>query len=94
MPLAATAGANDGATISKVEFYDDTTLLGTDTSSPYSFTWTNVPAGTTRCTPRSMTARAPPPSPRRSACTSPAAPPSSRARRPSPSSRAVPGRSA
>ena len=32
VPLAATAAAADGATISKVEFYDDTTLLGTDTS--------------------------------------------------------------
>ncbi|RMB84228.1 glycoside hydrolase family 48 protein [Streptomyces shenzhenensis] len=36
VPLAATAAAADGATISKVEFYDDTTLLGTDTSAPYS----------------------------------------------------------
>ncbi len=34
VPLAATAAAADNATISKVEFYDDTTLLGTDTSAP------------------------------------------------------------
>jgi hypothetical protein len=45
IPLAATAVAADGATISKVEFYSDDTLLGSDTSSPYSFNWTNVPAG-------------------------------------------------
>ena len=43
--LAATTGTSDGATVSKVEFYNDTTLVGTDTSSPYSFNWTNVPAG-------------------------------------------------
>jgi regulation of enolase protein 1 (concanavalin A-like superfamily) len=32
--------------LSRVEFYSGTTLLGTDTTSPYSFSWTNVPAGT------------------------------------------------
>lgn len=42
VPLAATAAAADGASISKVEFYDDTTLLGTDTSAPYAFDWTSV----------------------------------------------------
>ncbi|MFJ6212498.1 glycoside hydrolase family 48 protein [Streptomyces sp. NPDC092296] len=45
IPLAATASASDGATISKVEFYSDTTLLGTATTSPFSFNWANVPAG-------------------------------------------------
>ncbi len=45
IPLAATASAADDASISKVEFYDDTTLLGTDTSAPYAFSWTSVPAG-------------------------------------------------
>jgi hypothetical protein len=29
-----------------VEFYSGTTLLGTDTSAPYSFTWSSVVAGT------------------------------------------------
>ena len=43
--LAATASDADG-TISKVEFYSGTTLLGTDTSAPYTFTWSGVPAGT------------------------------------------------
>jgi chitinase len=32
--------------MSKVEFYNGTTLLGTDTSSPYSFTWSSIAAGT------------------------------------------------
>ena len=42
--ITATATANAG-TISKVAFYNGTTLLGTTTSSPYSYTWTNVAAG-------------------------------------------------
>jgi cellulose 1,4-beta-cellobiosidase len=42
--LAATATA-PGSTVSKVEFFSGTTLLGTDTSSPYTYSWTNVPAG-------------------------------------------------
>ena len=31
--------------MTKVDFYNGTTLLGTDTTNPYSFSWTNVPAG-------------------------------------------------
>jgi hypothetical protein len=42
--INATASDVDG-TISKVEFYNGTTLIGTDNTSPYSFTWTNVAAG-------------------------------------------------
>ncbi|WP_405579634.1 glycoside hydrolase family 48 protein [Streptomyces sp. NBC_01190] len=45
VPLAATAVAADNATISKVEFYSDTTLLATDTTAPYTFNWQSVPAG-------------------------------------------------
>ncbi|WP_234357029.1 glycoside hydrolase family 48 protein [Streptomyces sp. NBRC 110028] len=45
VPMAATAAAADGATVTKVEFYSDTKLLGTDTTSPYSFDYTDVPAG-------------------------------------------------
>ncbi|MEV8033675.1 glycoside hydrolase family 48 protein [Streptomyces sp. NPDC086182] len=45
VPLAATAAAADGATISKVEFYDDTTLLGTDTSSPYTLSASGLAVG-------------------------------------------------
>jgi hypothetical protein len=40
------SAAEPGASISKVEFYNGTTLLGTSTTSPYSFSWTNVAAGT------------------------------------------------
>lgn len=44
--LSATANATGGYTISKVEFFrGGTTLIGTDTSSPYSITWNNVPGG-------------------------------------------------
>jgi O-glycosyl hydrolase len=43
--LNATAADADG-TISKVDFYNGTTLLGSDATSPYSFSWTNVPSGT------------------------------------------------
>ncbi|MGW3812708.1 glycoside hydrolase family 48 protein [Streptomyces sp. NPDC005046] len=45
VPLAATAAAADGATIGKVEFYDDTTLLGTDTSSPYTLSASGLAVG-------------------------------------------------
>ncbi|MFJ2241264.1 glycoside hydrolase family 48 protein [Streptomyces sp. NPDC087859] len=45
VPLAATAAAADGATVSKVEFYDDTTLLGTDTTSPYSLSASSLTVG-------------------------------------------------
>jgi hypothetical protein len=43
--MSATATDSDG-TIAKVEFYNGTTLLGTDTTAPYSFTWSSVAAGT------------------------------------------------
>ena len=42
--IDATAADADG-TIAKVDFYDGTTLIGTDNTSPYSFVWTSVPAG-------------------------------------------------
>jgi hypothetical protein len=43
--LQASASDPDGS-ITKVEFLRDGTLLATDTSAPYSFTWNNVAAGT------------------------------------------------
>lgn len=42
--LNATATSSDG-TISKVAFYAGSTKLGEDTSSPYSYTWSNVSQG-------------------------------------------------
>ncbi|HKU77567.1 MAG TPA: LamG-like jellyroll fold domain-containing protein [Pyrinomonadaceae bacterium] len=42
--IDASAADSDGI-VSKVDFYQGTTLLGTDTSSPYTFAWNNVPAG-------------------------------------------------
>ena len=43
--LTASAADSDG-TISKVEFYNGATLLGTVTAGPYNYTWSNIPAGT------------------------------------------------
>jgi regulation of enolase protein 1 (concanavalin A-like superfamily) len=42
--LAAAASDTDG-TIARVDFYAGTTLVGSDTSSPYSYTWSGVAAG-------------------------------------------------
>ncbi len=50
--ITANAADSDG-TITKVDFYNGTTLLGTDTTSPYSFAWANLPVGS-----YSLTARA------------------------------------
>jgi hypothetical protein len=43
--ITANAADTDG-TIAGVDFYNGTALLGSDTTSPYSFAWSNVPAGT------------------------------------------------
>jgi len=50
-PASITVSANASAvetngTITKVEFFANGTLIGTDTTSPYSIAWDNVPAGT------------------------------------------------
>ncbi|MFJ2030582.1 glycoside hydrolase family 48 protein [Streptosporangium sp. NPDC087985] len=50
--IAANAADSDG-TVTKVEFFNGTTLLGTDTTAPYTYSWTNVAAGD-----YSLTARA------------------------------------
>jgi regulation of enolase protein 1 (concanavalin A-like superfamily) len=44
IPLAAIASDLDGS-VQKVEFYKGSTLLGSDATSPYTFSWANVPAG-------------------------------------------------
>jgi glucose/arabinose dehydrogenase len=50
--LGATASDTDGS-VARVEFFDGTTSIGSDTTSPYSISWTPATAGT-----RSLTARA------------------------------------
>jgi len=42
--INATASDNDGS-VTKVDFYNGNTLLGSDNTSPYSFAWNNVAAG-------------------------------------------------
>ena len=42
--LSANAADSDG-TVAKVEFFNGSTLLNSDASAPYTFTWTNVAAG-------------------------------------------------
>ncbi|HET9324831.1 MAG TPA: Ig-like domain-containing protein, partial [Gaiellaceae bacterium] len=42
--ITATASDPDG-NVTKVEFRDGTTVIGQDTTAPYSFTWRNVPPG-------------------------------------------------
>ncbi|NSL87346.1 glycosyl hydrolase family 8 [Chitinophaga solisilvae] len=42
--INATAADSDG-TVKKVEFFNGATKLGEDTTSPYSYTWNNVAAG-------------------------------------------------
>jgi aryl-phospho-beta-D-glucosidase BglC (GH1 family)/regulation of enolase protein 1 (concanavalin A-like superfamily) len=49
--ITATASDTDG-TITKVDFLNGTALLGTDTSSPYSYSWTGVAAGSYQITAR------------------------------------------
>ncbi|PVY40665.1 DUF4082 domain-containing protein [Pontibacter virosus] len=49
--IAATASDTDG-TVSRVEFFNGDTKLGEDTSSPYSYTWGSVAAGSYQITAR------------------------------------------
>ncbi len=45
--VTVTAGASDPeGRMARVDFYNGTALLGSDTTAPYSFTWSSVPAGT------------------------------------------------
>ena len=45
MSITATAADADGS-VTQVAFYNGTTLLGTDNTAPYAFTWSNVALGT------------------------------------------------
>lgn len=49
--ISANASDSDGS-ISKVDFYSGSTLLFSDNTSPFGYTWTNVPAGTYAITAR------------------------------------------
>jgi YD repeat-containing protein len=49
--INASASDADG-TVSKVEFFQDSTKLGEDLTAPYSFSWTNVAAGSYNLTAR------------------------------------------
>jgi hypothetical protein len=49
--ITATASDPDGS-VAFVDFLRGTTVLGMDTTSPYSFSWTSVPAGTYTLTAR------------------------------------------
>ncbi|MEO8101532.1 MAG: Ig-like domain-containing protein [Betaproteobacteria bacterium] len=56
--ITASATAASGATISKVEFFNGGTLLGTDTTSPYTFTWSSVPGGSYSLTAKATDSKA------------------------------------
>jgi regulation of enolase protein 1 (concanavalin A-like superfamily) len=47
--LAAAASDADG-TVTRVDFYRGSTMIGSDTSSPYSYNWTNVASGSYQLT--------------------------------------------
>jgi regulation of enolase protein 1 (concanavalin A-like superfamily) len=49
--LTASASDSDG-TVARVEFYRGTTLIGTDTTAPYTAQWSSAPAGTYTLTAR------------------------------------------
>jgi hypothetical protein len=52
-PIEIDANASDDGSVTQVDFYHEDVLIGTDTSAPYSVSWTNPTAG-----PHSLTARA------------------------------------
>jgi uncharacterized repeat protein (TIGR02543 family) len=52
IPLSVTATAATGATVSKVEFLNGTTVIGTDSAAPYFFSWSNVAVGSYSVTAR------------------------------------------
>ena len=55
--ITVTASASEsGGTISKVEFYNGSSLIATDTASPYTATFTGVPVGTYVLTARAYDA--------------------------------------
>jgi hypothetical protein len=55
-PVEMTITASTTGSISKVEFFQDATLLGTDTVAPYSVVWSNVVPGTYALTAKATAA--------------------------------------
>gem|GEM_PF-3437343 len=53
LTITATAADSDGS-VSKVEFLGGGSVLGSDTTSPYSFVWNNVPVGAQTITARAI----------------------------------------
>ena len=51
--LSASASDADG-TITRVEFYQGATLLGSDTTAPYNFTWNNIAGGNYALTAKAL----------------------------------------
>jgi hypothetical protein len=51
--ITVSASAGDDGTIARVDFYANETLIATTTTSPYSFSWSGVDAGSYRL-PRSL----------------------------------------
>ncbi|MGC2238502.1 MAG: Ig-like domain-containing protein [Pyrinomonadaceae bacterium] len=52
--LISSDRGNASWTISRIEFYADGNLLGSDTTFPYEFNWTNAPAGTYSLTAKAI----------------------------------------
>lgn len=55
--LSATVTPGNGTTITKVDFYQGATLIGSDTTAPYSLAWNNVPAGSYSLTAKATDSR-------------------------------------
>jgi hypothetical protein len=50
----AADAADPGGSVARVDFLAGTAVVGSDTTSPYSFSWTNVPAGNFSLTARAV----------------------------------------
>ena len=53
VPFAATATASPGHIVTRVEFYQGSTKLGEDSTSPYALVWSSTPVGSYTLTARS-----------------------------------------
>jgi hypothetical protein len=54
-PISVTANASDSdGSITKVDFYDGSTLLGSDSTAPYQFNWSNAATGVHTLTAKAL----------------------------------------